>query len=674
MLKLILWCKMKRIFIICSLFIFVSNSFAKNQNDNDSYPEIVYKYKKLKKNHENMTLQVDFNKAVLLLEKEKYEEAISIFKRTAQINQIPSFLNIGIAYYKLNNTHNALLYLNKVYNYTDTKFTHTFSYMAASYYLYNISKDVKYLDGIIEIGKKNKKVSEHSKRMIADTYIILKEYSKAIKILNTMDSPLNLKIAMLYLKIKDYAKAELFLQRAFADTVNLAKKNKILWLMVFRDLKSNELEKLKDHLEKVIKKKNVFSAHFELPIKMFFNKNKYSTKEYLSSINKFSKDRMIDYIMYFSPFIFSDNEEVIYDSAKGFIFNSTQNLESLEEMLEYNINFLNVIKDDPILRIKKLKEFLKTDTKSYVYYNLALSYAQINDYYNAFKYFEKAYKLNPGNKLYAVMTLITADKIHLKVKDKEYLESNIKSKNGLFKYFGQSLYKMFINETFELKDNIKAYKKSIFYKSIKFLKKMNNNESLVDSDLVNDYYKDPFVYLIKFTRKRLNESDYSYRRRLQDNVPLKLNNNFLDGPLIITSFYIDILKSIGLFSRANFDIANKNTPSYLRTKALVYLHKNKAKETINILDSLQKKYGLEDKYTMYLIVAAYLELNEYSNASIQISLIKALLNDQDADFLSGVQLIQELKISSALLYFKGKYHDSFIDFKLDNFDKYLESL
>ncbi|NQY54508.1 MAG: hypothetical protein HRT42_13165, partial [Campylobacteraceae bacterium] len=65
---------------------------------------------------------------------------------------------------------------------------------------------------------------------------------------------------------------------------------------------------------------------------------------------------------------------------------------------------------------------------------------------------------------------------------------------------------------------------------------------------------------------------------------------------------------------------------------------------------------------------------EYSNASIQISLIKALLNDQDADFLSGVQLIQELKISSALQYFKGKYHDSFIDFKLVNFDKYLESL
>ena len=33
---------------------------------------------------------------------------------------------------------------------------------------------------------------------------------------------------------------------------------------------------------------------------------------------------------------------------------------------------------------------LTKDTKSYIFYNLALSCAQINDFNNAFKYFEKA--------------------------------------------------------------------------------------------------------------------------------------------------------------------------------------------------------------------------------------------------------------------------------------------
>jgi len=658
------------------LFVFALSVSAKNENKSltDSQPEIIFKFDKLKQSQENVTLQVDFNKAVLLLEKNEYERAIKLLKRTAQVIQIPSFLNIGIAYYKLNSIHNAKLYLNKIYNYKAAKKTQTFSYMSAAYYLYQITNEVKYLESIISVGKRNKNVSEHSKRMIADTYIILKEYTKALKILHSMQYPLNLKMAMLYLKIKNYIQAEIFLQRAFENTVNLDKKNKILWLMVYRDLKANEIVKLKDHLDKINKKKSIFSANLQMPLRMFFNKNKFTSEEYFSFIKKFSKDRMIDYIIYFSPFIFSDNEEIIYDSAKGFIFNSRQNLDSLEEMLDYNINFLNVIKDDPINRIKKLKEFIKEDTKSYVYYNLALCYGQINDYHNAFKYFEKAYKLNPGNKLYAVMTLITADKINLKVRDKDYIQANVKSSEGLFVYFGQSLYRLFFDEKFNVKSDIQAYKNSIFYKALGFLDSMNKNEISLKEPLLQDYYKDPLVYLIKLSIKKDKESDFAYRTRLQDTIPLILNNNFLEGPLVITSYYIDMLKALSLFSKAQLDITGKTSPSYLRTKALLKLHSNKPEETISILEKLQEEFGLEDKYTMYLIVAALLEANKYADASVQISLIKAILNDQDADFLTGVQLIQDLKISSARQYFKGPYFDSLIDFSLQNFDQYLESL
>lgn len=666
----------KNIFKFLCLFLCLTSLSAKNENKSltDSTPEIVFKYDTLKKNQENMTLQVEFNKAVLLLEKEEYEKAIAILKRTAQIIQIPSFLNIGIAYYKLNSIHNAKLYLNKIYNYKAAKKTQTYSYMSAAYYLYQITNEVKYLESIINIGRKNKNMSEHSKRMMADTYIILKEYAKAITILKTMHFPLNLKTAMLHLKVKNYIQAEIFLQRAYENTVNLDKKHKILWLMVFRDLKANELVKLKEHLSIINKKKSIFSANLSMPLKMYFNKNKYSSEEYFSFIKNFSKDRMIDYIIYFAPFIFSDNEEIIYDSAKGFIFKSRQNLDSLEEMLDYNINFLNIIKDDPIIRIKKLKAFIKEDTKSYVYYNLALCYGQINDYHNAFKYFEKAYKLNPGNKLYAVMTLITADKIHLKVRDKEYIQSNVKSNDGLFIYFGHSLYKLFMDEKFNVKGNSKDYEHSVFYKSLSFLEAMKKGELSINEPLLKDYFRDPFVYLLKLSIKQKNESDFEYRIRLQDTIPLVLNNNFLEGPLIITSFYVDILKALSLFDRAHLDITGKTTPSYLRTKALLKLHKGESQETIVILEELQLNYGLEDKYTMYLIVAALLQANQYADASIQVSLIKAILNDQDADFLTGVQLIQDLKISSATQYFKGPYHDSLIDFTLKNFDKYLESL
>ena len=77
---------------------------------------------------------------------------------------------------------------------------------------------------------------------------------------------------------------------------------------------------------------------------------------------------------------------------------------------------------------------------------------------------------------------------------------------------------------------------------------------------------------------------------------------------------------------------------------------------------------------MYLLVAGLLEAGRYNDASIQISLIKAILNDKDADFLTAVQLIQELKISSAKQYITQAYKDALIDFKLIGFDEYLESL
>ena len=77
---------------------------------------------------------------------------------------------------------------------------------------------------------------------------------------------------------------------------------------------------------------------------------------------------------------------------------------------------------------------------------------------------------------------------------------------------------------------------------------------------------------------------------------------------------------------------------------------------------------------MYLMVAALLEAGRYNDASVQISLIKVILNDHDADFLTAIQLIQELKIPSAKQFLIQPYLDSLIDFKIVGFEEYLESL
>jgi len=134
----------KVFFLISILSVTYANDLIESQ------PEIIFQFEKLQKSQENLALQIDFNKAVLHLSKNEYEEAIELFKKTSSVLEVPSYLNMGIAYYKLGSIDNAIVYLNKIYEKDSNIKNNTFSYMSACFYLYQISKDNKYLDTIVK--------------------------------------------------------------------------------------------------------------------------------------------------------------------------------------------------------------------------------------------------------------------------------------------------------------------------------------------------------------------------------------------------------------------------------------------------------------------------------------------------------------------------------------------
>ena len=101
---------MKLVYKLLLSTIFINSTFYANDDLIESQPEIIFQFEKLKKSQENLALQIDFNKAVLHLSKNEYEEAIKLFGKTSKILEIPSYLNMGIAYYKLNSIDNAILY------------------------------------------------------------------------------------------------------------------------------------------------------------------------------------------------------------------------------------------------------------------------------------------------------------------------------------------------------------------------------------------------------------------------------------------------------------------------------------------------------------------------------------------------------------------------------------
>jgi hypothetical protein len=668
--------------IIFVYILFFSNIYAAKIIEYESQPNILKENKYIKKQLSLYESKTQFNIAVLYLEQEKYLKAISIFKKTANKLKVESFLNIGIAYYKLKSQNNSYLYLKKLYDLKNLNKQNIYAYVSTCYYLYLITKNRKYLSDILGVlkDKSIRKQDENTRLLLVNTYIILKQYKKAIRVLRTLNEYNYLKLALLYIKAKDYDNSEVYLQKALNQTKDEKSTNDIIWFTIYNDLKTNSISKLKDHIDLVDDRLDEFRQYPRMDLRIYFNKDKYSSKDYFNMVNNFSKQRKIDMLFYFTPFIFADNKELKQDSIYAFILKDINSIEALNDMIEYNKNFTNIVKKDPIIRANELQKQIdkKDKIKSYEYYNLALSYAQIFDYKNAYKNFYKAYLLKKSNKLYSSLVLVSALRANIKLnkKEKAQIKDNLVNFKGQYVYFGHYIYKIFFSKNYKIEDEKISlkYKNSVFYRALHFIDNKNEKDSTLQEPLLLNDGKDPLVFLFRTIVKKENESDYTYVARLQDYLPKHYNDYFLKGPLIITEYYIDILKAVGIFNKVNFNIPNDNTPTYLRTKALINLYDGYPIQSIKILEDIKNKYNLNDKYTYNLLVASYLSAGDYVNASATLTMMEFELKDDNARFLNGIQLLQDLKLNSAKSSFRKPYTGRLIDFELKGFDKYLEDL
>ena len=216
--------------------------------------------------------------------------------------------------------------------------------------------------------------------------------------------------------------------------------------------------------------------------------------------------------------------------------------------------------------------------------------------------------------------------------------------------------------------------KSIFFRGLYFLANIEKNGIVETEPLLLEFDKDPLVYLLNLVAKKENENQYVYISRIQDELPRVYNNNFLKGSMIITDFYLDSLFALGIFDRTDLDIANEKEPTYLRLQAIKNLYRDNPQHSIDLIEELQNNLNLQSIDSYYILAAALFAANKDDSAYITLSEIELLYNDRDAKFLSGIRLIQDLKLNSAVQYFNHKLEGKHIDFRLKNFDNFLESL
>ena len=666
--------------ILPFILLFPIVLFSVENKTIESQPQILFEHQNLQDKHEKRELLLKFNTAVLYLEQEKYLHAIKLLKQSSKILKVPSYLNIGIAYYKLNSNNNAYLYLKKIYDFKELKFNDRYSYFSAAYYLYKITNNEEYVKEITRVSDKAKRLTEQEKLLLVDTLILQKKYKKALKIAEEIKNISKVKVAMLSIKLREYSKAKLYLEKALVNAQGDKAKNEVLWLKLFRNIKANDLPNLTENILKIEERKKFFHTQKHLGLELFFNKEKYTAKEYFDKVTNPSFDLKLSFAYYFAPFIFEDYDVLNENETNGFIIKDKNSVNELNTMIDYNSKFLEVVKEDPIKRVQLLQEMIdkKYDAKAYEYYNLGLSYAQVFDYNNAYKYFKKAYNLDHGNKLYSVMTLVTTKKFNLN-EDKvflEFLEKNILSKKGTYDYLSKYMYKVFINNSIDLesKNLTNKQKKSIFFRALYFIENIKLKGIVKTSPLLVEYDKDPLVHLFNLIAREEKENEYVYISRIQDELPKIYNNIFLKGSLVITDYYISILKALGIFNRTDFNIDDNTQASYLRTKAIIQLYNGKPEETIKIIEYLQVEYNLQSIDTYYLLIAALFSSGKNELAYATLTEIEFLYQDKDAKFLGGIRLIQDMKLNSAPQYFRDKLNGNLIDIRLKNFDLFLEEL
>ncbi|MEA3288569.1 MAG: hypothetical protein U9Q04_00195 [Campylobacterota bacterium] len=667
--------------IILSLLVAVTVVYAVKENKTlESQPQILFEYDTLLTAQQKRELLLKFNTAVLYMEQEKYKKAISLFKESSKLAKIASYLNIGIAYYKLNAHKNSYLYLKKIYDFKELIHRDKFSYFSSAFYLYKITNDLEYVNEITKVSTKAKHLTEYEKMLLVDVLIIQKRYKYALEMLQKVKHGSSLKKALLNIKLRDYVQSKIEFDKAYEEIGGDIQRNDILWLKVYRDLKANDLVNLNDNIVKIEKRKKIFDTNEKLPIELFFNKNKFTAKDYYDFITNFKEERKIDFIYYFIPFIFEDLDAMKIDEAKALIIKNQNNLTELNTMVKYNADFLKVIKLDPVRRVQVLQEMIdaKYDANAYEYYNLAISYAQVYDYNKAYKYFYKAYSLDHGNKLYSVMTLLTAKRIDHKIQkiEKEFIEQNLNSKKGSYNYLAKYVYKIIFENSLKLDPLTltQTQKESIFFRALYFLENVKEKGILKTEPLLVEFDKDPLVNLLKTISRLEGENDYLYISRIQDKLPKVYNNTFITGSFVISDFYMDTLRAFGLFKRTDFNIDNNYNPSYLRTKAVVQLYNGNPNATIKIIEYIQKNYKLESTDSYYLLVAAFLSANKKELANVTLSELDLIYKDTDAKFLIGVKLIQDMRLGSLRQYFQYKLKGKLVDFRIKKFNEYMESL
>lgn len=636
-----------------------------------------------------------YNLGVTLMKENKRKDAIEAFLKAYANHQnaTESLLNAAVCALFLNNQKQFEEYLLKASKSIVDEFDSpllTYYFALLNYYKKN------YLEALIVLENDRSKYYKEQKSYIkAKIYTMLNQNLKAIVELEKIDSEEDsLALGQLYARIGDLNLANKYFEEAI--TLDLSPVKAKL-SQAFAMLKNRQIRPASKIFQKLLQKKGDKIAHIypiEVTLKRSLFDPNYGSVRLRNSLQQDIK-MQFSVLFYFAPFMLFDSEEVVHYIKKGgvnIIFNQTSkaydNLSKSHKDAQYNkivASALEKIEQGLLVEGHNiLKNALKFNPSHSVFrYNLALSYAKIGDFQNAYEEFLRAYNLDNKNYLAGLFAIATARLTNKNFKKfnqllKENLQSEPPSNQNdlylsMFNFFsGLEKPRLDLLQHISAKDSLNlAYafvgafainESELYRQRIKELKQRQKDDLLVG--LLYEFIQNKDNSLKQFNRAVL---DFINRKK----VSVK---QLYRAPWVARELFVRfavITGTIGKLQKTverEYQMVDAKTVQITQLLALVSLYAQKFEQSYTLYNELIDKYNTKEVNTLFCAALAAIGSKHLDSA---IALLETVnLKNRlfyESRYALGLIYMQIFNYNGAVIQFSRINSNTFIS-KYFNFN------
>ncbi|WP_072216680.1 motility protein PflB [Campylobacter coli] len=609
----------------------------------------------------------NYNLGVSQMNEGKFDEAFDSFKKAIANgeNQSVAAINAAVCALKLNDKEKFKYYIDlaQVYLPKEGK-SKLYDYYLA---LINYYKGY-YPEALQMLQRVNSEpYTDVAKYLSAKIYAKMDFDAKSVQQLNTQGSfEPSLSLGLLYARMGEYDKAKIALNTAMKIERDF---NQSLSALTLVDIKIGDFQDMLLRLQDTYRNdEDKYKILDRYKIKVRLNKELFNIaiaqRNFSNDILKKQKDQF-DLLFYFAPYqVFDSKQASLYikkANITNFVDDSSDGQSYLarsQALSSTNVKISNIINDalNQKLRLanKEFQALLEDYPEhSILQYNLALTYAQMQNYELAYKHFSSSYHLNPKNYLAGAFAMFCGKlsdndttKLYHEILDNIAADSNFKAnmqKNMLFLANGD-----YISMLPYLDENGQKTPLNLIFETI--IAKNNNLNNQVDvriAKLRSELPQDIVANILYFNslNSNLNIKEYAQNAQIHfKNLQVDYRSVF-GGSNIARELYVNLMHIAGLLNleRQKFktliNTSKVKDEGMIQTLAYLDIFAQQYEESYALYNTLIDEYGAKDSRTLFLASVAAVGANNPNSAIALLQLSK--LTDKNN---------KESKVALGLLY------------------------